>query len=132
MVSIMMKKEESRFAVAGVKNAAKLQHDLASMCSEMEPPLRAHIQIHGLHGKHVVTAGVPEIPLQQKPYYYPSAGLTNGGFIRVADEDRKLSSYEVQMMLSARVQPPRRAGCAYRDCRFATALSKRIFSSFEQ
>ncbi len=97
--------EELGFAVAGVRNAAKLQQDLANMCSELDPPVRAHIQIHEVDGKHIITAGIPEIPLQQKPCYYPSAGITNGAFIRVADGDRKLSSYEVQMMLANRGQP---------------------------
>jgi ATP-dependent DNA helicase RecG len=97
--------EESGFAVTGIKDAAKIQHDLASLCSEMEPQVRAHIQIHEIEGKHVVTAGIPEMPLHNKPCFYPSAGLTNGAFIRVADGDRKLSAYEVQMMLSSRGQP---------------------------
>ncbi len=104
-VIILGVSEESRFAIAGVRNPAKLQHDLASLCSEMEPSVRAHIQLHTIDDKHVVTAGIPEIPLQLKPCYYPSAGLTNGAFIRIADGDRKLSAYEVQMMLSARGQP---------------------------
>lgn len=97
--------EEAGFAIVGIKNPARLQHDLGCLCSEMEPPVRAHIQVHTIGGKQLVTAGVPEITLQQKPCFYPSAGLTNGAFIRVADGDRKLSSYEVQMMLSARGQP---------------------------
>ncbi len=104
-VIILGVSEELRFAVVGVKNPAKIQHDLASLCSEMEPPVRAHVQVHTINEKHVIAAGIPEIPLQQKPCYYPSAGLTNGAFIRVADGDRKLSSYEVQMMLSGRGQP---------------------------
>ena len=43
--------------------------------------------------------------IARKPCYYPGAGLTNGAFIRVADGDRKLSQYEVQVMLASRGQP---------------------------
>src|SRR5437588_518660 len=87
--------EELRFAIVGVSNPGKLQQDLASLCSSMEPPVRAHIEVHRLQGKHIVTAEVPELPAASKPCFHPSAGLTNGAFIRVADGDRKLSAYEV-------------------------------------
>src|SRR5690349_9083852 len=50
--------EESNFAVAGVSKPAKLQHDLASLCSSMEPPVRAHIELHRLDGKHIITAEI--------------------------------------------------------------------------
>lgn len=71
----------------------------------MEPAIRPAIQLHNINGKHVVTAIIPELQPQQKPCYFKPAGYTNGAYIRVADGDRKLTSYEVQMMLSARSQP---------------------------
>ncbi len=98
--------EEERFQITGVRDSAKLQHDFASLCcNEMEPPIRPAIQLHNIHGKHIVTATIPELPVQQKPCYLRASGYTNGAFIRVADGDRKLTSYEVQMMLAARAQP---------------------------
>jgi len=98
--------ERQRFQVIGVRNGGKLQHDLASLCSdEMEPPIRPAIQLHNIDGKHVLTAAIAELPSQQKPCYFKAAGYTNGAYIRVADGNRKLTSYEVQMMLSARMQP---------------------------
>lgn len=97
--------EEANFAITGVNNVSKTQQDLANLCSSMEPPVRAHIEIHEINGKHVVTAEIPELPAAHKPCFHPSAGLTNGAFIRVADGDRKLSHYEVQILLSARGQP---------------------------
>jgi ATP-dependent DNA helicase RecG len=71
----------------------------------MEPPIRPSIQLHHIDRKHVITATIPELPAQQKPCYFKAAGYTNGAYIRVADGDRKLTSYEVQMMLTARAQP---------------------------
>lgn len=98
--------ERQRFQIVGVRNSAKLQHDFGCLCSnEMEPPVRPTVQLHHINSKHVVTATIPELPSQQKPCYFKAAGYTNGAYIRVADGDRKLTPYEVQMMLSARTQP---------------------------
>ncbi len=98
--------EREAFRVVGVRNPAKLQHDLANLCSsEMEPAVRPTIQLHEVEGKSVVTAVIPELPSHLRPCYYREAGYTNGAFIRVADGDRKLTAYEVQMMLSARNKP---------------------------
>jgi ATP-dependent DNA helicase RecG len=104
-VIILGVSEESGFTIEGVNNPSKVQQDLANVCSSMEPAVRAHIEIHRLNRKSVITAEIPELPVAQKPCFHPGAGLTNGAFIRVADGDRKLSSYEVQMMLSSRGQP---------------------------
>ncbi|MBV9760876.1 MAG: putative DNA binding domain-containing protein [Acidobacteriaceae bacterium] len=97
--------EEANFAITGVRHASKIQQGFANICSSMEPAVRPHIEIHEIEGKHIVTAQIAELPIALKPCYHPSAGLTNGAFIRVADGDRKLSHYEVQMLLSARGQP---------------------------
>jgi ATP-dependent DNA helicase RecG len=97
--------EELGFKIVGVKNPKKLQQDLASLCDVMSPPIRAYIEIHRIQHKAVITAEIPEISTNAKPCYYSGAGYTNGAFIRVADGDRKLTAYEVQMMLSARGQP---------------------------
>src|SRR5439155_18680340 len=67
--------------------------------------IRAVIEPHRLESQTLVVAEVPEAELAQKPCYYPGAGLTNGAFIRVADGNRRLSAYEVQMMLASRGQP---------------------------
>jgi ATP-dependent DNA helicase RecG len=93
------------FAATGVKNPSKVMQDLASLCGEMEPPIRAAIDVHKVEEATLVVAEVPEAGIGQKPCYYPGAGLTNGAFIRVGDGDRKLSPYEVQVMLASRGQP---------------------------
>jgi ATP-dependent DNA helicase RecG len=102
-VLILGVSEESGFSIVGVSQPGKLQQDVASLCSTMEPAVRAHIELHRIQGKHIITAEIPESAI--KPCFHPASGLTNGAFIRVADGDRKLSPYEVQMMLSARGQP---------------------------
>ena len=99
--------DEARgFAPAGLPNPAKIAADLGSMCSsEMEPPLRPLIGIHQFEGEQVVIAEIPELDPAQRPCFYAGAGMTKGSFVRVSDGDRRLSAYEVQVMLSSRGQP---------------------------
>ncbi|MGI9003684.1 MAG: ATP-binding protein [Pseudonocardia sp.] len=98
--------EAEGFAATGVSDAAKISADLASWCStEMEPPLRPLIRIHQLEGVNLVVAEIPELDVSSKPCFYKGAGITQGSYVRVSDGDRRLSSYEVQMMLVKRGQP---------------------------
>jgi ATP-dependent DNA helicase RecG len=53
----------------------------------------------------VVIAEIPELDPAQRPCFYAGAGMTKGSFVRVSDGDRRLSAYEVQVMLSSRGQP---------------------------
>lgn len=94
--------ESTAFEVVGVSDPAKLQADLASVCDRMEPPVRPIVDIHEVEGKPVVVAEIPETPLEQKPCYYRPAGLTHGSYIRVADGDRRLTEYEIQLFLAWR------------------------------
>ncbi len=97
--------ESAGFEVVGVADPAKLQGDLASLCSEMEPPLRPVVDVHEIEGRQVVVAEIPEVPIEQKPCYYRPVGLAQGSYIRVADGDRRLTDYEIQLFLSWRQRP---------------------------
>ena len=99
--------DEARgFAPVGLPNPAKIAADLASMCSSgMEPPLHPLIGTHQFEGDQVVVAEIPELEPAQRPCFYTGAGMTKGSFVRVSDGDRRLSAYEVQVMLSSRGQP---------------------------
>lgn len=97
--------EDASFATVGVEDVRKATQDLASLCDSMEPPIRALIAPHQFEGRPVIVAEIPETSVTQKPCYYKGAGLTNGAFIRVADGNRRLTPYEVQVMLSSRGQP---------------------------
>ncbi|MDQ2777138.1 MAG: putative DNA binding domain-containing protein [Acidobacteriota bacterium] len=97
--------EDANFDVVGVTSAPRIQQALANVCSEMEPAVRAHIQVHhiqkesGRSSRDSRTSGSLQTLLssRRRSYY--------GAFVRVADGDRKLSHYEVQMLLAARGQP---------------------------
>lgn len=98
--------ESQGFAPVGLRNPAKLASDMGAMCSsEMEPAVRPLIRIHQFEGEQVLVAEVPELDRAQKPCFYIGAGMTKGSFIRISDGDRRLSAYEVQVMLSSRGQP---------------------------
>lgn len=97
--------EQDGFAVVGVTDPKKMSQDLASVCDNMVPPVRALIELHEVEGQTVIVAEIPETALEEKPCYYSGAGLTNGAFIRVADGDRRLNQYEVQVMRASRGQP---------------------------
>jgi ATP-dependent DNA helicase RecG len=84
--------QEAGFAASGVRNPGKIMQDLASVCGEMEPPIRAPIELHTVDGQTVIVAEVPETEFTQKPCYYRGAGYTNGAFLRVGDGDRKLTN----------------------------------------
>jgi ATP-dependent DNA helicase RecG len=97
--------EREGFRATGVKDPKKIQQDLASLCDQMDPPLRAQIRVHRFEGAPLVIAEIPEVDRSQKPCFYRGAGHLNGSFIRVADGDRKLTSYEVQLLMASRGQP---------------------------
>jgi ATP-dependent DNA helicase RecG len=98
--------ETAGFAATGLADSAKLAADLGSMCSEdLEPSLRPLIKIHTFEGVQILVVEVPEIESGQKPCHLRGTGITKGSYIRVGDGDRRLSAYEVQVMLSSRGQP---------------------------
>jgi ATP-dependent DNA helicase RecG len=77
-VIILGVSEEQSFRIVGVRNAARIQHDLACLCSdEMEPAIRPAIELHNLNGKHIVTATIPELTPQMKPCYFKASGYRN-------------------------------------------------------
>lgn len=98
--------ERSGFAATGVADAVKMASDLGSMCSDqMEPPVRPLIDVKQFESVDLVVAEIPAVDYPQRPCYYKGAGMSQGSFIRVHDGDRRLTSYEVQLMLANRGQP---------------------------
>ncbi|MFF5291529.1 ATP-binding protein [Paractinoplanes globisporus] len=97
--------EKSGFTVTGVDDPAAMEAQLGAVCSEMEPPVRAEIRTVVLDGKSVVLCAVPPIPRDQRPCHKRSLGPWAGSRIRVADGDRKLTDYEVAVLLANRTEP---------------------------
>jgi len=94
--------EKHGFTVTGVDDPAAMEAQVGSVCSEMEPPVRAEIQTVVLDGKSIVMCGVPPIPRDQRPCHKRALGPWGGSRIRIADGDRKLTDYEVAVLLANR------------------------------
>lgn len=98
--------EVNDFAPVGVTDAASLEKSLASMLSDrMDPPVRAVIETQVLNGRSIVVAEIPALPRSSQPCFYRGEGPYRGSYVRVADGDRRLSEYEVGLLLAGRGQP---------------------------
>jgi len=98
--------EANDFAPVGVTDAAALETSLASLLSDrMDPPVRGLIETHVLAGRQIVVAEIPALPRLLQPCFYRGEGPYRGSYIRVADGDRRLSEYEVGLLVAGRGQP---------------------------
>ncbi|WP_261555908.1 ATP-binding protein [Frankia tisae] len=91
-------------------DARKLANDLASTCADqLEPAIRAEIDIGVVDGQPVVAARIDELPADRKPCQKPchvkARGRERGCYLRTHDGDRLLSFYEVHVLVASRGQP---------------------------
>ena len=97
--------ESQGFATVGVADVGKVQADLASLCDQMDPPLRPLIRVHDFEGRQLVVGRNPggaartkAGPLsRQRPVYRLVP--------RVGDGNRQMSQYEFHLFLESRGQP---------------------------
>lgn len=86
--------------------AAKLASDLAAACAEqLDPPIRADIDVVEVDGHPIVMAAVGELPAERKPCHVRSKGMERGAYVRTHDGDRLLTTYEIHVLLASRGQP---------------------------
>lgn len=98
--------EQSGFSVVGVDDPKKIQSALDVLLAEtMEPPVRANIEVVQLDQKSVITVEIPELSFRDKPCFNKNKGLAQGSYVRSGDSDRRLSDFEIQMMLASRGTP---------------------------
>jgi len=98
--------EGNEFEVVGVGDAHRLQEEISHLAaSEMEPALRPEFTIEEIEGRTVIAVEVAEIPAEQRPCYYRTAGLQAGSYIRVGNTNRRMTDYEIFGYVSARTQP---------------------------
>lgn len=87
-------------------DAAKLASDLASTCADdLEPAIRPDISIVTIRDQPVVAALVEPLSAQRRPCFVKAKGMERGAFLRTHDGDRRLSTYEVHVLLASRGQP---------------------------
>ncbi|MGQ0847058.1 MAG: ATP-binding protein [Sporichthyaceae bacterium] len=98
--------ESSGFQAVGARDAPKLSSDLAAMASDdLEPPLRLSIRTHAFEGVDLVVAEVPAVDPPNRPCYVKAAGRYQGSYLRVGDSNRRLTEYEIHLLVSGRGQP---------------------------
>lgn len=93
--------ESDDFRPAPGFDAAAIQDGLANLChQDLEPPVRADIEIVEFEGARVVVMEVPPVDPMLRPAHLKRKGAYEGSFIRGGDGDRRLTSYEVTQLLS--------------------------------
>jgi ATP-dependent DNA helicase RecG len=94
--------EKSDFTVTGVDDPAAMEAQIGAICAEMEPPVRAEIRTVRYEDRNVIICDVPPLARDQRPSHRRALGPWAGSRIRVADGDRKLTDYEVGVLLANR------------------------------
>jgi ATP-dependent DNA helicase RecG len=98
--------ERARFAPAEGFDAPRIRDALAATCAdEMEPPVRAEIDILDVDDHPLVVAQVPELDPRFKPCFVKQRGEYHGSFTRGGDGDRHLTDFEIHLLHTNRGQP---------------------------
>ena len=90
--------------MVGVNDAGSMESQIGAVCAEMEPAVRAEIFTTTIDDKNVVACYVPPTPRDQRPCHRRSLGPWAGSRVRVGDGDRKLTDYEVAILLANRTE----------------------------
>lgn len=92
--------DQGVFEVAGVADAGQIQSDLRALCGQMEPPLRATIELVAHPNGNVVVCRIPGVLRQQRPCHLASRPPEDSSYVRVGDGDTKLTRDQVLHMLA--------------------------------
>jgi ATP-dependent DNA helicase RecG len=96
--------EKRDFSVVGVRDAGAIESALGSVCGDLEPVVRADIHTLLVGDKAVVIAEIPPVARDQRPCYKRALGPWAGSRFRVSDGDRKLTDYEISVLLANRAE----------------------------
>ncbi|MEU6021036.1 ATP-binding protein [Micromonospora sp. NPDC047134] len=96
--------ERNNFEVTGVTEPGVMEANLGAVCAELEPAVRADISTVELAGHQVVVCEVPPLARDQRPCHKRTLGPWAGSRIRVSDGDRRLTDYEVAVLLANRTE----------------------------
>jgi len=97
--------EEDEFAAVPIPTRA-MADALANACSDqVEPPVRARVEIVQVDNVPIVAASIPPCDPKQRPCFVRRQGIEGGSYIRTHDGDRHLTSYEIHLLIEGRGQP---------------------------
>ena len=97
--------ESQGFRLTGVEAVQAVISELTDLSGKMIPPLAVDILPVEIEGKTVIVGEVPECNYQHKPCYYGPSGMQGGSFLRVGNQNRRMSAYEVFTFVTGRGQP---------------------------
>lgn len=97
--------EGQGFCLTGVEAVQTVMTELTDLASKMVPPLTLEITTVEIEGKTAIAVEVPECDYQHKPCYYGPSGMQGGSFLRVGNQNRRMSAYEVFSFMTGRGQP---------------------------
>ncbi|MEO3861154.1 ATP-binding protein [Acrocarpospora sp. B8E8] len=98
--------EGTNFGLADGFDPIRVRDALATACADdLEPPVRAEIDIVELDHGTVVVAEVAELDPRFKPCFVKARGEYNGSFTRGGDGDRRLTDFEIHLLHTNRGQP---------------------------
>ena len=93
--------ENNNFIEQDVYGVSDLQKKITVLCTNsMEPKLRPEILPITYNNKKLLAVKIDEIPQNQKPCYYKSAGMNKGSYIRIGDSDEPMTDYEIYSLQS--------------------------------
>jgi len=87
-------------------DASALADAVATACAnDLDPPVRPDIDICAVDDMPVVVVSIDELPTDMKPCHVRSKGLERGVFVRTHDGLRRMTTYEIHLLLASRGQP---------------------------
>ena len=93
--------ENNNFIEQDVYDVSDLQKKITSLCTNsMEPKLRPEFLPITYNNKKLLAVKIDEIPQNQKPCYYKSAGMNKGSYTRIGDSDEPMTDYEIYSLQS--------------------------------
>jgi ATP-dependent DNA helicase RecG len=97
--------ESAGFRLTGVEAVQTVISELTDLAGKMIPPLALGISPVEMEGNTVIAVEVPECEYQHKPCHYGPSGMQGGSFLRVGNQNRRMSAYEVFTFITGRGQP---------------------------
>jgi len=94
--------ENASFATVGLNDPRATRDRFVSLCRAMSPTIAAPVDIVEINGDAVLAAYIAPIPRERRPCHLAAHPPWDSSFVRMADGDRKLSAYEVQLLLENR------------------------------
>ena len=83
-----------------------MQDAIANVCwEELSPPVQPIVEPMVFEGSPILVVRIPEMRPMDKPCYVRASNKYSGSYIRTADGDRRLTTYEVDRLCDEHRQP---------------------------